>query len=211
VRRPLLLLGIVTALAAPPIAAARSTSASAATTSAVPCRDRVYNDWYADGKIATTYALSCYRTALAHLNGSADLVVYSSLGDDIRLALAAAVRRQHDAAAPREVGKGFTSDPSRAPSSALPPGSAPTVTATTPTAPPPRRRPGKGSAPNHATDARDRLTATTVASSAAPSLASGSSDGTPVPLLVLGGFALALLAAGGVGAGVRLRRRRSSS
>ena len=38
-----------------------------AANAAVPCRDRIYNDWYGDGKIATTYPVSCYRDALKHV------------------------------------------------------------------------------------------------------------------------------------------------
>jgi hypothetical protein len=34
------------------------------TAGAVPCRDRIYNDWYHDGKIATTYPIACYRDAI---------------------------------------------------------------------------------------------------------------------------------------------------
>ena len=33
----------------------------------VPCRNKIYNDWYHDGKIASTYPLGCYRDALAHV------------------------------------------------------------------------------------------------------------------------------------------------
>ena len=44
---------------------------------AVPCRDRIYNDWYHDGKIATTYPIDVLpRRAEAH---HADAWIYSSL------------------------------------------------------------------------------------------------------------------------------------
>src|SRR5581483_9209188 len=41
--------------------------APASASSAVPCRDKIYNDWYKDGKIATTYPIACYRDALKHV------------------------------------------------------------------------------------------------------------------------------------------------
>jgi len=192
VRRLLPLLALALALTAAPAAAAKA---------AAPCRDRVYNDWYADGKIATTYPLSCYRSALAHLNGSADLTIYSSLGDDIRLALAAAVRRQQHESAPREVGKGFTTaTTSRAPASASSDPSAQTTTSAS-SALHSGRRPTP--------DSLDHTTAVADSSTTA-SAATGSSGGTPVPLLVLGGIALALVAAGAVGAGVRRKHRHDS-
>src|SRR5690349_5749122 len=50
--------------------------APATANASVPCRDRIYNDWYADGKIATTYPLGCYRDALKHV--PTDARTYSS-------------------------------------------------------------------------------------------------------------------------------------
>ena len=188
VRRLLLLLALALALTVAPFAAAKS---------AAPCRDRVYNDWYADGKIATTYSLPCYRSALAHLNDSADLTIYSSLGDDIRLALAAAVRRHHHELAPRVVGKGFTS-----PASATVQSTTPAATTTSPAV-----HPSKPTRTDPVTTA-DRTPADRTVTTSAAAASTESSGGTPVPLLVLGGLALALFAAGGVGAGVRRARRR---
>jgi len=191
VRRLLPLLALALALTAAPAAAAKA---------AAPCRDRVYNDWYADGKIATTYPLSCYRSALAHLNGSADLTIYSSLGDDIRLALAAAVRRRQHESAPREVGKGFTTaTTSRTPASADADPSAHTTTVSS------ALHSGRRPTP----DSLDH-TAAFADSSTTASASARSSGGTPVPLLVLGGIALALVAAGGIGAGIRRKHRHDS-
>lgn len=77
---------------------------------AVPCRDRIYNEWYASGKISTTYPASCYRDALKHI--PADAQVYSNLGSDIKLALQAAVDRStsaNPARIPASVGSGHIS------------------------------------------------------------------------------------------------------
>ena len=43
----------------------------------VPCRNKIFNDWYPDGKIASTYPISCYRDALKHM--PPDAAVYSSI------------------------------------------------------------------------------------------------------------------------------------
>src|SRR5437870_4676696 len=59
----------------------------------VPCRDQIYNDWYKDGKIASTYPIACYRDALKHV--PADARTYSSLADDIRAAEQGAEARLH--------------------------------------------------------------------------------------------------------------------
>ena len=72
--------------------AALAPFASPTAGAAVPCRDRIYNDWYHDGKIATTYPIACYRDALKHVKG--DALVYSSLADDIRAAMQGALARQ---------------------------------------------------------------------------------------------------------------------
>ncbi|HEY3962114.1 MAG TPA: hypothetical protein VGL84_06265 [Gaiellaceae bacterium] len=77
---------------------------------AVPCRDHIYNEWYATGKISTTYPTSCYRDALKHI--PADAQVYSNLGSDIKLALQAAVERSTSAnpsRIPTSVGSGHIS------------------------------------------------------------------------------------------------------
>jgi hypothetical protein len=75
--------------------------ASAATS---PCRNKVFNDWYPDGKIASTYPVSCYQDALKHM--PPDAKIYSSLGDDIQSAMRAAMRRSQGLSAPLQVGSG---------------------------------------------------------------------------------------------------------
>ena len=34
---------------------------------AEPCRNKIFNDWYADGKIKSTYPHACYVAALRHI------------------------------------------------------------------------------------------------------------------------------------------------
>jgi len=142
---------------------------------AVPCRDRIYNDWYKDGKIASTYSIACYRDALKHV--PADARTYSSLADDIRAAEQAAIARAHGKTVPEQIGKGGT-------------GAVSPATATIPS----ETTPG-------VTDATTPSGAVVVKSS------SSSGGGIPLPILVLGGIAIALVAIGAIGAGVRRFRR----
>src|SRR5581483_9005229 len=140
-----------------------------------PCRDEIFNDWYKDGKVASTYPLSCYRDALKHI--PPDVGVYSSLGDDIRLALQAAVNRSHGQKVPTQVGN-----------SQLTSSSGPTSTT--------KHRP-KDTAPTSPDPSQTTTTSPTKTTAIAP--ASSSSSGPPLPVLVLGGVAVALVAAGGIG------------
>ncbi len=160
---------------------------------AVPCRDKIYNDWYGDGKIASTYPLGCYHDALAHM--PADATIYSSLSTDIRSALQAAIARRNGRRVPIEVGKGL-------PSSAA--NSLATVDTTT-SAPHDPTRPTDPVVSQDPTSRPSRSVSTV--DTAAQSSATGGGS-MPTPILILGGVALALVAAGGAGAAVRYGRRR---
>lgn len=154
----------------------RPLSAAAAT----PCWKTLLTDWY-DGRIDNTYPLHCYQDALHHL--PADVRTYSSAHDDIVRALANA------RASLKKEGKPAT------PTTPVPPqtggkkgtkGVTTTTTGTTDTTPvtttpSPGRDKGKG-----LTGLADKLN---------PS----SPDSLPLPLLVLGGLAILLVAAGGAG------------
>jgi hypothetical protein len=153
--------------------------APATAQAAAPCRDRIYNDWYGDGKIATTYPIGCYRDALKHVHG--DLLVYSSLTDDIRSAMQGALARQHGHSVPAQVGKGGKAGVSPAVVKLHP--------TTTTTADP---NPG------------DQVSQMQTVASAPVSSSGG---GIPTPIIVLGALALLLAAAGAVGAGLKHRRR----
>ena len=149
----------------------------------VPCRNKIYNDWYGDGKIASTYPIACYRDALKHMR--AGDTIYSSLSDDIHSALLAALAREHGKKdVPLQVGKGL---------GARSPSGVPIADRT-----------------KHPKSPRTNDTSSSVSSSdtsttAAP-VADSSGGGVPVPLLILGGIALLLVASGGVGMLVRHRR-----
>jgi len=154
----------------------RPVTAAAAT----PCWKTLLTDWY-DGRIDNTYPLHCYQDALHHL--PADVRTYSSAHDDIVRALAnarASLKKEGKAATPTtpvppQTGPGGKPKPPGTTST--------TTTETTPitTSPSPGRNKGKG-----LTGLADKLN---------PS----SPDSLPLPLLVLGGLAILLVAAGGAG------------
>ena len=145
---------------------------------AAPCRDRIYNDWYSDGKIATTYPISCYRDAIKHVR--LDARTYSSLADDIRAAMQGALAlKRGDTKVPTQIGN---SGPAASHS---------------------EHRSTSSSAPHDPARGPEQVDTTlpTVAAST-----TGGGSGVPVPLLVLGGLALLLTAVGG--AGLIAKRRR---
>jgi hypothetical protein len=94
-KRALLVAVLLAAVALPGTASASGAS----------CRNKIYNDWYRDGKIASTYPIACYRDAIKHVHS--DAAIYSSLLDDIRAAMHAALRHERGLAAPKQVGHGF--------------------------------------------------------------------------------------------------------
>ncbi len=147
---------------------------------AVPCRDRIYNDWYADGKIDTNYPIACYKDALAHV--PADAKIYSSLTTDINSAMQGALARLHGKKVPAQVGKGEPKSGTGAVADAT--YSLHRDTSTTASA-----------------------STTTTGATAAGATSSGGS-GLPLPILILGALAILLAAAGAAGAGVRRYRGR---
>jgi hypothetical protein len=156
----LLLLATLLAVALPGPASAAGT----------PCRNKIISDWTRDGKIASSYPLSCYRDALKHIPADAD--IYSSMRADVRAAMRAATRRAHGLSAPREVGRGLKQF---------------------------RRNSG------HGKETLASMVSTTPASSTG---VIATASNAPLPILLLGGVALALVAAGAIGVGVRHARGR---
>ena len=161
------------------LAVAAVTAIPGQASAAGPCRNDIYDDWYQDGKVASTYPISCYRDAIKHVHGDAQ--IYSSLIDDIRAAMQAAISRAHgNSNVPNQVGKGIS-----------------------------KSELSSGSGPKSSSDATDRPDSSVgVSTIASPVADSGSGSGVPVPLLVLGGLALLLAAAGGLG---MLARRRGGN
>jgi hypothetical protein len=152
---------------------------------AVPCRDRIFNDWYHDGRVASSYPTSCYRDALKHI--PTDAKIYSSLSTDIKSAMLASLRRQHGKPAPKQVGHGL-----RIVGHSGVDGQLVSI-----------GDPKTGSASEQASGSPGAPGATS-----SGELADTASSGTPLPILLLGGLALALAGAGAIGGGVRYARRR---
>ena len=165
-----------------------------------PCRDRIYNDWYQNGKIASTYPLACYRDAITHVPN--DAKIYSSLQSDIRRALQAAIERSRGKTdVPSQVGQGLPSSDSGGVKNAnvsMSQRATTTTSRVTTTAaehvPPASARKGDVSGPD--------VSAAPVAST------SSAGGGLPLPIIVLGAIALLLAGVGAVGTVARRVRRR---
>jgi hypothetical protein len=170
------------ALLAVALLAAAARPAAAAT----PCWKTLLNDWY-DGRIDQTYASHCYTEAISHL--PSDVQTYSSAREDILRALQSAKSRARKSG--KKVGPNTLIGPATGGGSG-----------------------GKGSGGSGGTDGSGP--AGTDANrhkglgKVANQLNPGSASSLPVPLLVLGGLALLLVAAGGAGIAVkRVQARRT--
>jgi hypothetical protein len=173
-------LPILVATVAAALLAALAVTATAG--AAVPCRDRIFNDWYHDGRVASSYPTSCYRDALKHI--PADARIYSSLASDIKSAMLASLSRQHGKPAPKEVGHGLRALDLVADRS-------------------------KPVSPDGGTQqSRTSQGGTPSAAANVPVADASHGGGVPLPILVLGGLALMLAAAGAIGTGVKYARGR---
>ena len=154
---------------------------------ATPCWKLLLNDWY-DGRIDHTYAVHCYQDALHHL--PADVQTYSSAHDDILRALQSAEALQKRAG--HKMGpNSLVVPPKIKPSKPGKGGKGGTTTSAVATD---GRKPGKG------------------LGGIADQLNPSSASSLPLPLLVLGGLALLLVAAGGAGlVAKRIQARKHAS
>jgi hypothetical protein len=134
-----------------------------------------------DGRIDGSYARHCYTDALKHL--PADVSTYSSAHDDILRALQGAIAKQ------KKLGKKV----------------GPNTLITAPGGP----KKGGGSTSSSTTDTTQ--TGRKQGTGLADKLNPGSPSSLPVPLLILGGLALVLVAAGGAGlVAKRIQARRQN-
>ena len=171
--RTLTICTVVLALAA----VAGSVARPAAAAHKPACWQVLLNDWY-DGRIDGTYPLHCYRDALKHLPSDVD--TYSSARDDIERAL------QSARLAARQAGQklnGNTLIQPATPGSKSGGGKKPGKNVITIAAP--GRKQGGGIA------------------KVADNLNGGGASSLPLPLLILGGLAILLVAAGAAGLGWR--------
>ena len=189
IRRLLILVVLVAATAA--VAIGPETASAAPK----PCWKRLINDWY-DGRIDNVYPVKCYREAIKHL--PEDVESYSDAREDIQRALLSAIR-----ASGGDLGPG---DPVPAQTQSRQQEGDPTETTTEP-----------GAAGGNGDDGGN-------GEAGGPSAGSGggggddgvlgavkpaNADSVPIPLLVLAGLALVLLAAAAAGfAARRIQARR---
>jgi hypothetical protein len=153
-----------------------------AAASGTPCWKVLLNDWY-DGRIDGSYERHCYTEALKHL--PADVSTYSSAHDDILRALQSAIAKQRQGG--NKVGPNTVIKP-----------------ATTGTK-------GGSSGTGTTTGTTGTQTGPDQPGGLANKLDPGSPSSLPVPLLILGGLALVLVAAGGAGlVAKRIQARRQS-
>ena len=168
-------LGVLVALSAVALLMTGPLGAGSAA-AAESCGKKVIDDWYADGRVDGTYPPHCYDDAIEIL--PRDVRDYSSAKDDITRALQ---NRLNNKPAPPA-----TTDPTPAAQTPETTPKATTPKATTPDeteqAPPTGSKPGDGGG----------------AEAGGPVDTAGA-DSVPVPLLVLGGLALLLAAAGSAG------------
>jgi hypothetical protein len=133
------------------------------------CWMAVINDWLDNNRVDKLYAIPCYTQAIQKLNSYQDVQNYSSAADDIHRALLAAIRQDRGNGPP---------DSSGGPGG-TPIGGPPSNDPSNPSGP--SGSPGKGSIVHR------------IANAIGPSDA----QSVPLPLLVLGGLALLLLATAG--------------
>ncbi len=167
--------------------------ASAAGKDTTACWKTLINDWY-DGRIDGIYEIHCYRDALKHL--PADLDTYGSARDDIQQALQKRIiesRSGHTST----TGKTTTTPGGGGGSGGNGGGSGGGGSG------------GGGSGGGGSNPGGDGSQSTSGPINDAINAGKpGSADSLPVPLLVLGGVALVLMAAGGAGFLARRSRLR---
>jgi hypothetical protein len=165
----------VAVLAAATVAVAAPIPAPAAG-AAAPCWKRLINDWY-DGTINNTYPIPCYRQAIRQL--PTDVRLYSSAREDILRAL----QRAQNPPPPPTTTAATTTTPIETAATTTNSSSVPPATTTTPpTATEPTTTPGRPKKKG--------------VQGAIDELNPGDADSFPLPLLVLGGLAILLVAAG---------------
>jgi hypothetical protein len=140
------------------------------------CGSAVIDDWYDDGRVDGTYALHCYDDAIDAL--PRDVRDYSSAKEDIQRALQARLRNEEPPPARTDPSPETTADPDEPTSNEDDPGGSAT---------PPG---GNDGDPNGGPEA-------------SPPLDTESASSVPIPLLILAGLALLLVAGGSAGYVIR--------
>ena len=145
------------------------------------CAKQVIADWYDDGRVGKIYPLECYRLAIASL--PPDVLDYGNAAEEIGRALAFAKQGKPDPGG---------QDPT------------PPTTSTGTTVNGPGRPPATVNGPGGPRTTGTGTTSTATADTGTQTTDTSGPSSVPIPLLVLGGLAVLLLAAGSAG---YLRRR----
>jgi hypothetical protein len=156
--------------------------AAAPASAAKSCGRQVIDDWYDDGRVDRTYPLHCYDDAIEAL--PPDVRDYSSAKEDIQRALQNRLRNQPAPPA--------TTDPS-------PAGGGTSSNRAKPTKPPKNQTTTDVSDPKNENPPE-----------VAGEVDTDSASSVPIPLLVLAGLALLLIAGGSAGYFVRRRQGRNN-
>jgi hypothetical protein len=158
-----------------------------------PCWKRLINDWF-DGRIDNVYPVKCYREAIKHL--PEDVESYSDAREDIQRALLSAIRQSggtlgpNDPVPPQTQSRNGNGDQTETTTGAGGGGSGGGGSGEGEATPPP---PSGGSGDDGVLGA----------------VKPANADSVPIPLLVLAGLALVLLAAASAGfAARRIQARR---
>jgi hypothetical protein len=164
---------------------------AAAKDASTPCWKTLINDWY-DGRIDRIYPIHCYRDALKHL--PADLETYGSARDDIQQALQ---KRIIESRSGHTSTTGTTTTPGGGSGGSGSGGSGSS---------------GSGSGSGGSSGGSGQGGGSQASGGPIGGVINagkpGSADSLPVPLIVLGGVALVLMAAGGAGFLARRSRLR---
>ena len=150
------------------------------------CGDDVIADWYGDGRVDKVFPLHCYQDAIRSL--PVDVLDYSNAKQDILRALAFAKKGKQDpgpAGDKQTTGTGNSGDQSETVGGAGGSGGS--------------GNSGGGNSGTGSVGTPDPGGGSGTATTAAGEVDTSGPSSLPIPLLVLGGLALLLLAAGGAG------------
>jgi hypothetical protein len=161
------------------------------------CGQKVVDDWYENSVVDGVYPLHCYRDALKLLPDDAQ--TYSSAPDDIRRALNAAIREQQSSPAPP------ADDPSASPATGgetggkADGGDQQTTTSEVLGGGPVSSDGGGTGSGGTPSSGSGGDTSSGIARDVLDKIGPESADALPLPVLIVGGLALLLLAAGSAG------------
>jgi hypothetical protein len=152
------------------VSAVASLSFASAAGAATKCGERVLADWYDNGRIDKLYPLNCYEEAIDAIPN--DIGPYVDAEDVITRALQGAMRNELDPGGCDPTADGSTDDC--------------------------KSQGGNGKSGNDK-NGNEGPDGTDSTGQVLPKVDTSGPSSVPVPLLVLGGLSLALLAAGGLG------------